>query len=153
MTDGSSMNQPNTAVPSRVPYTNTVLTVIAVLLGVIVLDRAVVRAGAADGILGGPSAARAEIGPDDEEIAGARISAADQRKVIIAELRNLSHKLDGIDARLGKGLNVKVTDMPPVRMQGERPAPSDKQSNKGEKPGDAAAAEKPVAKAPPSGRP
>jgi hypothetical protein len=147
------MNQPFPAVPSRVPYTNAILTVIAVLLGVIVLDRAVVRAGAGEaGLLGGPSAAKAESGPDDEDVVGARVSAADQRKVIIAELRNLSHKLDTIDTRLGKGLNVKVIDMPAVRMQGGGGgAPADTQSSKPDAPDKGA--DKPVAKALPPGKP
>lgn len=87
------------------------LTVIAVMLGILVLDRVEER-----GLRGGGSAAYASGQP---ETAGALVSAADQRKQIIAELRTMSQRLDAVEKRLAKPLQVKVLEMP---VQKERPA-------------------------------
>ncbi len=97
-------------------YTNAMLTVIAILLGVAVLDRAatdpvVARAHAQ------PGAATAT---DDST---GLVSAAEQRKIMIAELRQISNRLDKLDGAMSRVLNVKVVEMPPVRVQekGDRP--------------------------------
>ncbi len=107
--------QPNR--PNR-SYTNVMLTVIAGLLGVIAFDRASVDL---------TSRANAQpvedVQPEDPT---GRVSAAEQRKVMITELRNISVRLDRVEAALSRGISVKVVDMPPVRMQ--------ESSSKGDKP-------------------
>jgi hypothetical protein len=90
-------------------YLNGVLTVIAVLLGLLVLDA---RPGA------GPAAARAQSEDQPGEGAGL-ISAGEQRKQMIAELRRISARLERLDARLNAVLNVKVTEMPAVKLTGD----------------------------------
>jgi hypothetical protein len=44
------------------------------------------------------------------------VSAAEQRKVMIAELRSLSSRIERVESVLAKGISVKVTDMPPVKL-------------------------------------
>jgi hypothetical protein len=97
-------------------YTNAMLTVIAILLGVALLDRAapepvVARAHAQPGAM-----------PAPDESTGL-ISAAEQRKIMIAELRQISTRLDKLDGAMSRVLNVKVVEMPPVRVQekGDKP--------------------------------
>ncbi|CAG0974501.1 hypothetical protein PHYC_01430 [Phycisphaerales bacterium] len=102
----------NTPPPASRTYTNVILTVIAGLLAVVVLARP-------DGAL---PAARAQeyqpvaMEPPSEDAAG-RISAAEQRKVMIAELRNISARLERLESALSRVVNVKVVDMPPIRVQ------------------------------------
>lgn len=88
-------------------YTNTVLTAIALLLGGVVLGQFAQS--------GSPALSSAGAsGPPTK--GGGFISPADQRITMINELRNLGRKIEGIAVRLDKGLNVRVTDMPPVRV-------------------------------------
>jgi len=47
-----------------------------------------------------------------EERGQGLVSAGSQRKLLIAEVRQLSQKIQSIDKRLASGLNVKVTSMP-----------------------------------------
>lgn len=63
----------------------------------------------------GPAAALASEQPADDTPDG-RVSAAEQRKVMIAELKNISARLDRIDAAMSKGLSVRVTEMPEMRL-------------------------------------
>ena len=62
----------------------------------------------------GPAAAHAQpagqAGEGDDS--NGRISAADQRKEMIAQLRNLSVRMERMEALLSRGINVKVTQMP-----------------------------------------
>lgn len=88
---------------------------IAVMLGVLVMDRVDGRAVEMRG-----SAAVASGG--QPESATGLISAADQRKQIIAELRQISQRLDAVDKRLAKPLQVKVLEMPAQKP--EKPAPA-----------------------------
>lgn len=98
-------------------FRNGVLTVIAVMLGLLVLG----QLGQSPGGGGGPSEARAQAQPEAlNSPEGGLISAADQRKTIIAELRSLSRKVEQLDARLGKGISVKVTEMPAAKADGEK---------------------------------
>lgn len=96
---------------------------IAVLLGFLILD----RIAAPSGVLA-PSQAGAQVhsvksapsstparGPEDEA-SDSRISAADQRKQIIAELRAIQQRMDRFEAVLSKGISVKVTDMPEMKL-------------------------------------
>lgn len=52
---------------------------------------------------------------DGEETSG-RISAAEQRKEIIAQLRSLNARMEHVESMLTRGLNVKVTEMPALRI-------------------------------------
>ena len=95
----------------RSRYLNGVLTVIAGLLALQVLDGAT-----SPGRLAGAVEAEARAQGGDQPSEGGLVSAADQRKIMIAELKRLGAKLDAIDARLKAGLAVKVTDMPEIKM-------------------------------------
>lgn len=105
----------------RIGYQNAVLTAIAGLMAIGLLD----RQGAEPSITS-PSAAMAQAQPGVEP--GGFTNALEQRKLIIAELRQLNSKLDRLDARLSAGLNVKVTDMPALKIPPEaraKPAPAE----------------------------
>ncbi len=58
------------------------------------------------------SAAAAPPNVSEEGDPTARISAAEQRKQIIAELSSMNQRLTALDAALKKGINVRVTEMP-----------------------------------------
>lgn len=99
-------------------YTNGVLSVIALFLGLLVV-------GQFSGSGVGPAQASAQPTRirhtgDEEPKAGGLVSAADQRKVMIAELRDLGQRLDAIEAILARGLDVKVKEMPPIQLPRER---------------------------------
>lgn len=96
-------------------YTNAMLTVIAIMLGVAVLDRA-----ATDPVV---ARAHAQPGATASDESTGLVSAAEQRKIMIAELRQISNRLDKLDGAMSRVLNVKVVEMPPVRVQekGDRP--------------------------------
>ena len=99
-----------TAAPRRSGYQNAMLTAIAALLAIGVVDR---HSGSGDGLdrLTAPRAAQAQ--PQTE---GGLANHLDQNKQMIAELRNLNAKLERIEAKLTSGLSVKVTDMPPLKL-------------------------------------
>jgi len=89
-------------------YTNTVLTAIALLLGGVVLGQFAQS--------GSPALSSAGAsGPPTK--GGGFVSPAEQRITMINELRALGRKVDSLQARLDKGFSVKVTEMPPVRVQ------------------------------------
>ncbi|MCC5787302.1 MAG: hypothetical protein JJU33_11450 [Phycisphaerales bacterium] len=48
---------------------------------------------------------------------GGLISAAEQRKQMIAQMQRLENRMERIEAQLKSGLTVKVTEMPPVRLR------------------------------------
>ena len=74
----------------------------------------------------GPATAQAQpAGQSGEsEDGNGRISAADQRKEMISQLRNLSVRMERMEALLTRGINVKVTQMP--ASAGDEPAPSER---------------------------
>lgn len=74
----------------------------------------------------GPATAQAQPAGQqgDSDDAGGRISAADQRKEMILQLRNLSVRMERMEALLSRGINVKVTQMP--ASAAEEPAPSER---------------------------
>lgn len=92
---------------------NGLLLVVAAMLGVLILDRIDERA-----LRGHGSVAMASSQP---EATGSLISAADQRKQIIAEVRAISQRLASMEQRLAKPIQVKVIEMP---MQKEKPVPA-----------------------------
>src|SRR5438132_1658481 len=93
----------------RIGYQNAVLTLIAAFLGIGLVERATVPA------LTEPAPAAAQPDPDQ----GGLANALDQRKQIIAELRSANSRLDRIEAKLAGNLNVRVVDMPPVKVSPE----------------------------------
>lgn len=109
----------NTPAPASRTYTNVILTVIAGLLAGMVLARpdGTVPAANAQGTVQ-PEATE----PPSEDVAG-RISAAEQRKVMIAELRNISARLERLESAMSRVVNVKVVDMPPIRVQDKAEKP------------------------------
>jgi hypothetical protein len=88
-------------------YRNAVLTVIAVFLGLLVLDR----------FTSDDAGARAMAQQSQPQL----VSAAEQRKQIIQELKQLSSRLERLESRLNRELTVKVTEMPEIKL----PAPRD----------------------------
>jgi hypothetical protein len=99
-------------------YTNVALTAIAGLLAVLVVDRVTPPTAAAQ-----PSTVRNQPGAvfaaapagDDGDSAGLA-NALEQRKQMIGELRAISGRLDRIEGALRGGINVKVVDMPPLKL-------------------------------------
>lgn len=109
-------------------YTNGVLTVVAAILAGHMMspafgDGGVVGVGGGGGG-GAPAPARSggsmPVNGSNESDMGDRISAAEQRKMMIAELRNISARMDRIEAKLSEGINVRVTDMPPIQFPAEK---------------------------------
>jgi len=62
------------------------------------------------------SEAVAQQGPRTSVEDGALVSAAEQRKVMISELRNVSARLERVETALKGSLSVKVTEMPPLQL-------------------------------------
>ena len=59
------------------------------------------------------------------------VSAAEQRKVMIAELRSLNSRMEHMEAVLAKPMSVKVIDMPPIQVQGgEKDKKDDRKADK-----------------------
>lgn len=94
----------------RLGYQNACLSVIALLLGLGMLDRGAVSALE-------PAAAVAQAHAQPSE--GGLSNALEQRKVMIAELRAMNGRLDRIEARLKSGMEVSVKDMPPMQLPPE----------------------------------
>jgi hypothetical protein len=110
---GLPMTQQNA---DRRSYANAALTVIALFLGVIAVDRVTASAPVAG--------AQQRAGqPSSEPTEGGMISAQEQRKQMIAELRGMSQRLDRIEGTLSKGISVKVTEMPELRLPKDFAAP------------------------------
>lgn len=99
--------------PART-YSNTALTAIAVLLGVIALNLSGLprSAGAQVGVVGSRPA---------EQTSEGMLSAGEQRKMIQAELKSLNEKVDRLQALLEKGVNVRVLSMPASDKPAEAP--------------------------------
>ncbi|HYF13499.1 MAG TPA: hypothetical protein VD971_00350 [Phycisphaerales bacterium] len=107
-----TMNQP--AVPAnsaRRAFTNGVLTTIAGLLAFNVYTQSS-RSGGVTGeaFAQGSVGVVGEAQPSDD--AKGLVSAADQRKSMINELRELNARLERMESVMERGLNVKVTSMP-----------------------------------------
>jgi hypothetical protein len=99
--------------PSARTYTNGVLTVIAAVLVLNWLGQGATALSTAAAQPADESAFQ----PDDPS---GRISAAEQRKQMIGELRSVSARLDRIESALTRGISVKVTDMPAIKVQEPR---------------------------------
>jgi hypothetical protein len=117
----------NTPTRSQRMFTNTILTLIAALLLAMMLDHGqgslIPLADAQH-----QTQPRSSGGGDDGE--EGRVSAAEQRKVMIAELRNLSARMEHMEAVLSKPLTVKVTEMPPVQISDKGEKKDDRKADK-----------------------
>jgi hypothetical protein len=116
----------------RTGYQNAVLTAIAVILALGLIER---HSGT---VITEPAAASAQ--PESE---GGMTNKLEQNKQMIAELRLLNQKLDRMDSRLAAGLNVKVTSMPPIQVNG---GAEKREKNKGGEEAPAQPAPKPASK-------
>lgn len=107
----------------RIGYQNAVLTVIAGVLTLGLVERAGQPSIAA------PSAANAQpSGPEQ----GGLMNAMEQRKTMIAELRAMNARLDRIESKLAGGLTVKVSEMPPIKLPPETRASGETKERKPE---------------------
>lgn len=57
--------------------------------------------------------------PASDPADGGLVSAATQRKEIITQLRTLTTKLERLESMMSKGLSVKVTEMPAIKIPRE----------------------------------
>jgi hypothetical protein len=94
----------------RLGYQNAILTAIAVLLGLNLLS--------APGGVTEPAPAAAQFQQPQAD-QGGLVSAGEQRKVMINQLRSIESRLERIEAKVAGGLSVKVTDMPPFKLPPE----------------------------------
>lgn len=102
-------------------YRNLALTAVAVLLGANLLQQAGVPVVSSAGAqvrqpgAGSQNTITRSSEPTSgggSETANERVSAAEQRKEIIAELSSIGRRMDRIEAVLKQPLNVKVLSMP-----------------------------------------
>lgn len=96
------------ASPEARGYTNAMLTLIALFLAAGLVQR--------EGSAWSGSAAVAQVDEPPDGAGPGRttglVNAADQRKAIISDLKRILSRLEQIDAKLGRGLTVRVTEMP-----------------------------------------
>lgn len=100
---------------------NTALTAIAVLLAVLVVGRFDTEQSTSVSLAqGGAAFSRSAPPPDlDETGAAARVSAAEQRKTMIAQLKDITTRLDRLEASLRGGIDVRVKEMPATKKDAE----------------------------------
>ena len=100
----------------RTGYQNAVLTLIAAFLGLGLLERA-----------GSPalpeSVAAAQPGTDPDQ--GGLSNKLEQGKQIINELHAIGVRMDRLEAQISRGLSVKVTEMPALKLPPEAHAKPD----------------------------
>lgn len=119
-------------------YTNGVLTAIAALLGLHLVGQASHHtSGAPEASIASATqpeqyrrdgAADRPTGSGNDPTEGGLVSAAEQRKIMIFELRNISARLSALETRLGEGLNVNVLTMPQQAAAPAEAAPSQQAS-------------------------
>ncbi|MBL9002214.1 MAG: hypothetical protein JNK25_13865 [Phycisphaerae bacterium] len=106
------------AAPSRRVYGPIALMVIACFGGWVMFNPG------QGGLLSSASAQPAER-PQPGEIG--LVSASDQRKEVIAQLKAINSRLERVESMMTKGLSVKVTDMPVLKLPREdRPTREEK---------------------------
>lgn len=108
-------------------YLNGVLTAIAALLALNLISRldggpsaSLAQTSSVSGSVSGTGRAGPPAPVDDESTPSARISAAEQRKAMIQELREVAQRLDRIESAMKSGLSVRVTEMPELRLPADR---------------------------------
>lgn len=119
--DGRAMDE---RAPSSIPLRRGVAlrmaaTLALALVALDVIDRATGQPGLVASLVS-PSQASAQ----GESDAGGPFSAAQQRKDMIAELRQINSRLERLESKLSSGLTVKVTDMPALKLPPELRAPA-----------------------------
>jgi TolA-binding protein len=104
---------PNLSNPSRPSnkYLNSVLTVIAVMLGLLATERFFGSSATGQTAMAAPSEETDTIG---------MVNAADQRKQIIAELKTMNSKLDKLQGSIKSPMPVKVLEMPAIRVEDKK---------------------------------
>ncbi|MBM4107730.1 MAG: hypothetical protein FJ255_02785 [Phycisphaerae bacterium] len=102
-------------------YHNALATVIAVLLAVLVVGRFDTERSSSVSLAQGSSSVVRGAPPADQDETGAaaRISAAEQRKIMITQLKEITARLDRLDAALRAGIDVRVKEMPASKKDGE----------------------------------
>lgn len=108
----SAANNPRPA--SR--YLNVILTVNAALLTVVAVN-GLTRSGGVPALESAAYAQGISVRNVNDPDEGGRVSAADQRKVMIAELNRIGTRIDRIEALMAKGMNVKVVELPAAFMK------------------------------------
>ena len=93
------------------PSVNVLLTVVGALLALNVL---VTLAGSG----GSPVAFAAEQPAAQSGSSDTPFNAARNANRVAEELSQISDRLARIEAKLDKGLSVKVTEMPPIKLEG-----------------------------------
>lgn len=92
-------------------YLNSVLTVIAVMLGLLATERFFGSSSTGQTAMAAPSEDNGNVG---------LINAADQRKQIIAELKSMNAKLDKMQGSIKSPMPVKVLEMPAIRVDDKK---------------------------------
>lgn len=75
--------------------------------------------GPGGGLLAKAAAQQPRSGGADGDETGGRVSAAEQRKDMIAQLRAMNSRLERMEALMAKGLTVRVSEMPQIRFPSE----------------------------------
>ncbi len=101
----------NRSNPNSSKYMNSVLTVIAVMLGLIATERFFGSSATGQTAMAGPSEDNGNVG---------LINAADQRKQIIAEVKSMNAKLDKMQGSIKSPRPVKVLEMPAIRVEDKK---------------------------------
>lgn len=99
------MNTPTqpTRAPQRSAYQNIVLTAIATILGIGLVER-------------GVSVAEPALAQSEQPDGGGLTNRLEQGKQMVAELRAMNGRLERIEARLAQRMDVRVVDMPPIKV-------------------------------------
>ncbi|MBS0195319.1 MAG: hypothetical protein JSR77_01020 [Planctomycetes bacterium] len=108
-----TVSEPVPTKQRRAVYAPLAITVVGACAAVFLLNPASGLIAAANAQ---PVPTRTTIETDDPS---GRVSAAEQRKEIIAQLRSLNSRMEKIESMMSRGLSVKVTDMPPMRLPKE----------------------------------
>lgn len=74
--------------------------------------------GPGGGLLAKAAAQQPRSGTDGDDTGG-RVSAAEQRKDMIAQLRAMNSRLERMEALMARGLTVRVSEMPQIRFPSE----------------------------------
>ena len=108
--NGVTLQTPRGTTMRRLSYRDVVLTVIAVLLAVVVIDH---RAGTGVGFFGPLEEATAS---QPRQQSGGMVSGGEQRKQMIAELQKINAGIKKLDTVLAKGIKVDVATMPEIKI-------------------------------------
>jgi hypothetical protein len=71
--------------------------------------------GPGEGLLSKAAAQQPRTGTDGDD-SGGRVSAAEQRKDMISQLRAMNARMERMEALMSRGLTVRVSEMPQIRF-------------------------------------